>query len=195
MSLESIVEKIRADGRAEAEALLAEGETKASQIVAEANAKAEGLRRETEADVKRRAERIAEHYAAAARLDVKKIRLAARRKAAENACAQAKARLLSLEKEDVLPLYSRLLETYAEEGDGVLFAENFPYAKEVALLPVFRRKNLSVIRSGESGGKKIDGGMYLIGKISDKDLTYDALLKADFEERQARIVEALFRQS
>lgn len=191
MSVESIVEKIRADGRAEAESILAAGQKRADDLIEEANAEAEKTRREAEADVKKRAESIAERYAAAARLDVKKIRLSAKRKAVQNAYAEAKARLLSLGEEDAMRLYSRLIETYAEEGDALLFADGFRYVDRVALLPVFREKKLTIVKPNEKKGVRIDGGVYFVGKIADKDLSFDALLQADFEERQAEVAVAL----
>ncbi len=192
MSVESIVEKIRSDGHAEAENILAAGRKKADDIVNEANREAEKHRRETEEDVERRVQAIAEHYAAAARLDVKKIRLAARKKAAESVYAEAKKRLRNLSEEDTLKLFGRLLSSYAEEGDSVVFADDFGYVDQVALLPVFLQRKLSVLKAEKAQGVHVDGGLYLVGKTADKDLTFDALLKADFEERQAEIVNALF---
>ena len=41
-------------------------------------------------------------------------------------------------------------------------------------------------------GVKIDGGLYLAGKTADKDLSFDALLKADREENESRIAAELF---
>ena len=191
MSLESIVEKIRSDGRAEAEKLLAAGRRKADEIENSAKENAEKLRRETEADVQKRAESIAERYAATARLDVKKIRLAARKKAVESVYAQAKKQLCLLNEEETLRLFNRLLCAYAEEGDKVIFADNFAYEKSVKLLPVFTQKKLSVVSAAQKS-VSIDGGMYLTGKTSDKDLSFDALLKADAEENESNVASAIF---
>lgn len=191
MSLESIVEKIRSDGRAEAEKLLAAGRRKADEIENSAKENAEKLRRETEADVQKRAQSIAERYAATARLDVKKIRLAARKKAVESVYAQAKKRLCLLNEEETLRLFNRLLCAYAEEGDKVIFADNFAYEKSVKLLPVFTQKKLSVVSAAQKS-VSIDGGMYLTGKTADKDLSFDALLKADAEENESNVASAIF---
>ena len=90
MSVESIVERIRSDGKTEAEAILAAGKRKAEETENGAKAEAERLRRETESDVEKRAAAVAAHFAATARLDVKKIMLAARKKAVENVYAEAK---------------------------------------------------------------------------------------------------------
>ena len=191
MSVESIVEKIRSDGHAEAETLLAAGRKKADDIENDAKQSAEKLRRETEADVRKRAESIAERYAAAARLDVKKIRLAARKRAVEEVYAQAKKRLFGLNEEETLFLFNRLLCAYAEEGDKVIFADGFAYEKAVTLLPVFTQKKLTVPSGGQNSAT-IDGGMYLVGKTADKDLSFNALLKADRAENESDVASFLF---
>ena len=39
----------------------------------------------------------------------------------------------------------------------------------------------------------LDGGMRLVGKVSDKDLTYGALLAADKDANQANLAKELFK--
>lgn len=193
MSVESIVERIRSDGKTEAEAILAAGKRKAEETENGAKAEAERLRRETESDVEKRAAAVAAHFAATARLDVKKIMLAARKKAVENVYAEAKKRLIDLGEEETLALFNRLLCLYAEEGDAVIFADGFRYTEGVKLLPVFAQKKLKAVADGAAfAGVKIDGGLYLAGKTADKDLSFDALLKADREENESRIAAELF---
>lgn len=193
MSVESIVERIRSDGKTEAEAILAAGKRKAEETENGAKAEAERLRRETESDVEKRAAAVAAHFAATARLDVKKIMLAARKKAVENVYAEAKKRLIDLGEEETLTLFNRLLCLYAEEGDAVIFADGFRYTEGVKLLPVFAQKKLKAVSDGAAfAGVKIDGGLYLAGKTADKDLSFDALLKADREENESRIAADLF---
>ena len=193
MSVESIVERIRSDGKNEAEAILAAGKRKAEETENGAKAEAERLRRETESDVEKRAAAVAAHFAATARLDVKKIMLAARKKAVENVYAEAKKRLIDLGEEETLALFNRLLCLYAEEGDAVIFADGFRYTDGVKLLPVFAEKKLKAVSDGAAfAGVKIDGGLYLAGKTADKDLSFDALLKADREENESRIAAELF---
>lgn len=193
MSVESIVERIRSDGKTEAEAILAAGKRKAEETENGAKAEAERLRRETESDVEKRAAAVAAHFAATARLDVKKIMLAARKKAVENVYAEAKKRLIDLGEEETLTLFNRLLCLYAEEGDAVIFADGFRYTEGVKLLPVFAEKKLKAVSDGAAfAGVKIDGGLYLAGTTADKDLSFDALLKADREENESRIAAELF---
>ena len=94
-----------------------------------------------------------------------------------------------MNKADAVFLANRLLSAYAEDGDEIVFAENYRFVQEVSALPVVREKGLKV--SPKSA--KIDGGFMLCGKNSDKNLSYGALLAADREEFQADIAVSLFK--
>ena len=189
MSMQNIVDKILSDASAEAQAIVSDAESKAAQLLAEASLRAEKLRRETEEDVKRKTESIFEKKAASARLESAKLQLKEKRKAVDSVYALALDRLISLEKEDCLRLTASLLERYAEKGDELFFAENFKYASEVKLLPVVKEKGLKISQTRLS----LDGGMKLVGEISDKDLSYGALLSFDREEYQAELARELFK--
>ena len=69
-----------------------------------------------------------------------------------------------------------------------LFADNFLYAQDVAKLSVVRERKLKV----SSKKAKIDGGLLLIGKNSDKNLSFSALLAEDRELMQAEIASVIF---
>lgn len=189
MSMQKVVERILSDAQAESEEMLRRAEKKAEEIINEAHLRAEKNRAEVELEVKKKTESIFEKRDSDARLESAKIVLGEKRKTVEGVYALARARLLALEKEDVLRLYSRLLETYAETGDELFFAENFAFASEVERLPVVKQKGLKIAEKRLS----IDGGLKLVGKISDKDLSYSALLEADKEENQANLAKQLFK--
>ena len=190
MSREAIVERILSDANAEADAIRREAEEKAAGVIAAASARAEQGRREAEAEVKVRAEDVMKRRAAA-RLDSAKLLLAEKRRVLDGVYEAAFARLKGLDEEDALALAGRLLEEYAEEGDEILFAADYPYAAFVARLPVVAEKKLTL--SPERA--EIGGGFVLRGKTSDKDLSYGALLAADREEHQAEIAAELFKDN
>ena len=187
--MQNIVEKILSDANAEAQAIVAEAESKAAKIFADSSLRAEKFRRETEADVKQKTESIFEKKAADARLESAKLQLKEKRKAVDAVYAFALDKLVSLSKEDALKLTSILLDKYAEEGDELYFAENFKYADEVKILPVIKAKSLKIAKER----LPLDGGMKLIGKVSDKDLSYGALLATDREAHQADLARELFQ--
>lgn len=188
MSEQAIVERIISDAHAEAEEIIKEAENKAADTVAEASLRAERNKKGTEAEVKERVKGIFDGKAAAARLDCAKIMLGEKRGVIDGIYSRALGQLIELNKTDALYLAEKLLTAYAEEGDEIVFAENYKYAQDVLKLSVVKEKNLKA--SSERG--KFDGGFILCGKSSDKNLSYGALLAADREVNQAEIALHLF---
>ena len=188
MSEQAIVEKIIADANEEAKAIIADAEKKAEETVAAANARAERRKQGEKLAADKKAESILEGKAATARLDSAKILLGEKRAVIDEVYARALKGLLDLGKAEAVYLVSKLLEEYAEEGDEVVLADNFKYAPEVAKLDVIKEKKLKI----SAKRADIDGGMLLVGKSSDKNLSYSALLAADREEHQAEIAALIF---
>lgn len=188
MSKEAILERIVSDAQAAADATVAEAEGRAAEIIAEAEARAARDRQGTSAIIAERSKAIADGKAAAARLDAAKVMLAAKRGVIDAVYARALEKLKALPQKDAVRLAEGLLLSYAEDGDEIVFATNFAYKAQVLKLAVVAEKNLK--NSGKTAD--IDGGFILIGKNSDKDLSYGALLALDREERQAEIAAKLF---
>lgn len=188
MSEQAIVEKIISDAEAEAQAIISDAEKKAEETVDKANLWAERRKEGEKQAADKRAESILDGKAATARLDCAKIMLAEKRAVIDEVYARALEQLKNLGKADAVHLFERLLTLYAEEGDEVVFADGFSYAQDVAKLGVIKEKKLKVSPKKAN----IDGGCILIGKNSDKDLSFTALLAVDREERQAEIASALF---
>ena len=188
MSEQSIVERIISDARKEAEGIISDAESKAAETVAEGARRAERNKSGTQAEVNERVNGIFEGKAAAARLDCAKIALKERRTVIDEIYNRALNVLIGLDKSDALGLAEKLLSTYAEEGDVIVFAENYRYAQAVAELSVVKEKGLKV--SPERA--KLDGGFILCGKNSDKNLSYGSILAADREENQAEIAARIF---
>jgi V/A-type H+-transporting ATPase subunit E len=189
MSAENIIQRILSDGESEANAIIANAEKTAAAMLAEVSSRAETRRKETETEVGKRVESIFEKRAADARLESAKILLAEKRKVLDRVYQLALQRLVALEKEDCLKLFASLLQSYAEEGDEIFLAENFRYEKELALLPIVQEKKLKIARERIS----LDGGMRLIGKVSDKELSFGAILATDRENYQAALAAELFK--
>ena len=188
MSKEAILERIISDAQAAADATVAEAEGRAAEIIAEAEARAARDRQGTSAIIAERSKAFADGKAAAARLDAAKVMLAAKRGVIDAVYARALEKLKALPQKDAVRLAEGLLLSYAEDGDELVFATNFAYKAQVLKLAVVAEKNLK--NSGKTAD--IDGGFILIGKNSDKDLSYGALLALDREERQAEIAAKLF---
>lgn len=188
MGTEDIVARILSDADAEAAEIVASAEQSAKETLAAAERRAEERMAETREEVALRAQKIADGRAAAARLDAQKLLLFEKRRAIDEIYARALQSLMQLGKADSLRLVGNVLEAYAEEGDEVLFAEDYPYAAEAEKLPVFTRKKL--VASAERAAVK--GGFLLRGKLCDKDLSFGALLAADREKAEAELAARLF---
>ncbi len=188
MGKEEIVARIVSDAEAEAQEIVRAARERADAIVTAAEKEAEAERAEAEREASARAKFILDGKAATARLDSRKALLAEKRRVLDGVYFRALAALLCLEEHDSVLLAEKLLTENAEEGDEVVFSENFAYAEEVSALPVFGERHLSV--SAER--PKLSGGFLLRGKDCDKDLTFAALLAADREEHQAEIAAELF---
>ena len=188
MSEQAIVERIIADAEQEARAIISEAEERAKATVAEANERAAKNKQGTEAQVKAKAESIFDGKAAAARLDGAKIALGEKRAVIDEVYSRALEKLLNLSERETLYLCKRLLSEHAEEGDELMFADNFRYVQAVSALPVIKEKKLKV----STKRAKIDGGFMLCGKNSDKNLSYGAILALDREEKQSEIASVIF---
>ena len=189
MGTEQITKRILSDAEAEALAIVAAAEKKAEKLLSEASLRAEETRKTVESEVAEKRRAILEKRAADARLDSAKALLGEKRKVLETVYDEAHSRLLELPKEDALALVERLLCTYAETGDEIVFDKYFPYAADIKILPIVQEKGLRVAKDTQ----EIGGGLRLIGKVSDKDLSFKALILADRDENQASLARELFK--
>ena len=188
MSVEQITARIISDAEADAKQIIEGAEKRAARILETAAKEAEQGRRAVEADVAAKRVDALEKKTASARLESAKLLLREKRRVIDGIYHMALKELLSLNKEDALRLADRLLQLYAEEGDEIIFAENYAYAEEVSALPVITQKKMQV----SSQRLPLSGGFTLRGMKSDKDLSYGALLAADREEYQADLSKKLF---
>ena len=189
MSKELIRERILSDAANEAQAIEKNAQEKGAEIVAVAMKKAENERRETETEAKEKFDSVQEKRAAAARLESSKIWLSEKRKVIDGIYALAKERLVTLEKEQAVALSEHLLAKYAEKGDEIVFAENYKFVAEVALLPIVEKLSLKISKERI----KLDGGFLLKGEKADKDLSYGALLAVDRDAHQAELAQEIFK--
>ena len=189
MGTEQIVNKILSDAKETAAGIVADAENKAAKLLADASLRAESLREETQTEVVEKRKSILEKRAADARLDGSKLLLKEKRKVLDAVYDEALGRLLEASKEEQIRLMENLLEAYAEEGDEVCFAKNFQFAEEVKILPIVEEKKLVFAKECVA----LDGGLRLRGKISDKDLSFGALLAADREAYQAELAAKIFK--
>jgi V/A-type H+-transporting ATPase subunit E len=189
MGKQDIIDAIIADAEKEAEQIIAEAKGVADRILAEAQENADKQMSETISAAEDKAGRIIAGREASARLDGAKIKLADKRAVIDGIYAKAFNQLSNMKSSDCLAMTERLLISYAEEGDEIIFADAYPCAKQVSTLKVVADKKLKITFNG----RNVEGGFILCGKNSDKDLSFAALLAADREEHEAEIASELFK--
>ena len=187
--VEDIVARILSDADEEAQNIISEAKQKAAEILAAAKAQAAENKAEVEREVAAKAKSLASGKAAAARLDSQKVLLGEKRRVLDGVYAFARAALVGLNKKDSIALAERLLSAHAEKGEEIVFSLNYPYADDVAALPVVKKLGLTV--SDER--PELGGGFLLRGKTCDKDLSYPALIEADRSAHQAELALQLFK--
>jgi len=148
MSLDTVVEDIRDEARAQAEEIRAEAEERAEEVVAEAEAEAERIREEREREATRQVEQEREQKLSSAKLEAKQARLEARREVLQDVRDEVEQAIAGLEDgreeltralledaaaefdDDTVEVYGRaddqeLLESILEDYDGYEYAGEF----------------------------------------------------------------------
>lgn len=114
MGLEQVVEEIREEGQAEADAILGEAEEEAEAILAEAEDKAQAKREEIFAQADDEAEAERQRIVANAQLQAKKKRLNAESDVLSSVRSRVESRLVNLPTED----RKQLIASYIEASDA-----------------------------------------------------------------------------
>ena len=187
MSLETLKERIISDAKGEAEALLSAAQNKAAAIEAEAESEASESRRREEQEVNERIRAMEEGSAATVRLEAKKCNLKERRRVIDTIYERALNALMSLSEKESMELLQSLLKEFAQKGDTVALSKDYPYPASAAKVVTSAGCQLSSERAN------IKGGFYLYGKKCDRDISYEALLKADREDNQAELAAKIFK--
>ena len=187
MSLETLKERILSDAKGEAEALISAAQSKAAAIESEAQAEAAQSRRREEQEVEERIRAMEEGSAATVRLEAKKCNLKERRRVIDTIYARALEAMMSLSEKESMELLTALLKEFAQKGDTVALSQDYPYPAAAAKVIASAGYKLSSSRAN------IKGGFYLYGEKCDRDISYEALLKADREGNQAGLAAKIFK--
>ena len=186
---DAIIDKIVKDAESKAEELIlgakefAEEKKKAAEFWAKEYVK-------TQSDITRRdASDIVERRKIVAQLETKKITLKYKRALVDEAFDSVYEKLCSLGKKEYVAIVEKLLCENAETGDTVVLSGDGKIgAHELEKMPVFSEKKLSM--SDKAGD--FTGGVKLIGKTCDKDLSFKSVLEEAKENYTSPVAAILF---
>lgn len=186
---DAIIKRILNDAADKAREMENSAKEKASEKQREAKKWADEYIKSQTPALKKEAEEIVKRRITVADLEVRKILLAKKREAVDVVFSDAFKKLKTLNKEDYLKLVDRLISEYAESGDEVVLSRDGVLdKKDVESLGAVKEKGLKVRNS--KGG--FDGGVMLIGKVCDKDLTFGAIINGEKDVLISKIAEKLF---
>lgn len=188
MSENRLTEKIVSDAEERALAIVADAKRRADAIISEAEVSARALVDERMELAKARGEDTLRRYEINARLDSNKKLLAAKLAIVDGVFQRALEILAAMPKAEYAAFVGGLLEKFAEEGDRVILSQNCNCRAEIAALDIVRKRALII----ENTPGDFVGGAVLIGKNSDKNITFEALVEGVREKKQAEVAERLF---
>lgn len=185
----AIIDKIIEDAETKAAEIISIANAEAEKSIADGNSWAERYKSEQNAILNAANEDKVLRRKTVAELDVKKIVLKAKQDAIESVFDSAYKKLCLLNKAEYLSFLKKLLEKYAEEKDTVILSsDNIISEKDLSDLKVVSDKHLTV---SDVKGDFI-GGVMLVGKICDKDLTFKSIVNESKSEFVSEVSKELF---
>ncbi len=186
---EAIIKKILDDAQTKATDIVAEASQTSDNAISQAKEWAKNYTLAEEKRLQRDIKDIFERKLTVAQLDVRKAILGDKQNLINKAFELAREKLCAMPKNDYLAFVSRLIEEHAEDGDAIVLSnDGVLTAKDVEGLPVYKAKSLKI--SQEKGNFK--GGVLLIGKASDKSLTFADIIEGIKEDEVASVADLLF---
>jgi V/A-type H+-transporting ATPase subunit E len=193
MSLDTVVEDIREQARARADAIREEADEEADQLIAEAEADAEEIREEIVGDAEAQIEQEREQKLSSAKLEAKQARLEARRDVLQSVRDDVEQAIEELSGEDRRELTAALLDAAAEEFDDDAEVEIYGRADDQELF-----EDLLSEYDGYEYAGEYDclGGLVAESQTSRVRVknTFDSILDEVWEDNLREISDRLFEQ-
>lgn len=188
---DAIIERILSDATEKAQALIDDAEKEATSRVTAAKDWADKYKSAQEKILNDDVREISFRRMTVAELDVRKLFLQAKQQVVSEVFDAVYDKLCSLDKLTYIKFTEKLISENADDGDEIVLAENDSVSeKDILALKVVKEKNLTV--SKESGNFK--GGVMLVGKLCDKDLSFERLIEDKKDFYMSKVVEKLFGQ-
>lgn len=187
---QAIIDKITGDATAKAEQIAQEASAKAEAVQAKAREKAEEIIAEGEAKKKAAFDTVVANAAVVANLDCKKALLTAKTQLIGKAFDRA-AETLRADKKKYLELVGKMIAAGAEDGDKVRVCKNDEDVINKAFVDSVAKK-LKIKLSLDKEFAPIKGGVILVGKNYDKNLSLDLELQTLREECEGEVAKVLF---
>lgn len=187
---QKIIDKILSDATHDAGEMLSEAVKKAEALVAVKQAEADAEYDLSVEEARKAGEEVVRRRLTVADLEVKKLLLSAKKQAVDEAFEESLKKLLALPKEEYAALVESMIASAADDGDVVVISENDKNVLAKAFFDKISAKIGKKLTLSDTFGN-FRGGVMLLGKGVDKNLTFEselALLRDEVEPEVAKIM-------
>lgn len=187
---QKIIDKILSDAKHDAGEMLSEALKKAEALVAAKQAEADAEYDLSVEEARKAGEEVVRRRLTVADLEVKKLLLSAKKQAVDEAFEESLKKLLALPKEEYTALVESMIASAADDGDVVVISENDKNVLTKAFFDKISAKIGKKLTLSDTFGS-FRGGVMLLGKGVDKNLTFEselALLRDEVEPEVAKIM-------
>ena len=187
---QAIIDKIIGDANARAAQIAEEAKAKTDAIAEKAEKAAADIIAEGEAKKKAAFDTVVANSAVVANLDCKKALLTAKTNLIGEAFDRA-AEILRADKKKYRDLVSKMIASAAEDGDKVRVSELDKDVLDKAFIESVAKKCKKKLTPDKEYAQ-IKGGVILVGKNYDKNLSLDLELQTLREECEGEVAKVLF---
>lgn len=187
---QKIIDKILSDAKHDAGEMLSEALKKAEALVAAKQAEVDAEYDISVEEARKAGEEVVRRRLTVADLEVKKLLLSAKKQAVDEAFEESLKKLLALPKEEYTALVESMIASAADDGDVVVISENDKNVLTKAFFDKISAKIGKKLTLSDTFGN-FRGGVMLLGKGVDKNLTFEselALLRDEVEPEVAKIM-------
>ncbi len=187
---QKIIDKILSDATHDAVEMLSEALKKAEALVVAKQAEADAEYDLSVEEARKAGEEVVRRRLTVADLEVKKLLLSAKKQAVDEAFEESLKKLLALPKEEYAVLVESMIASAADDGDVVVISENDKNVLTKAFFDKISAKTGKKLTLSDTFGN-FRGGVMLLGKGVDKNLTFEselALLRDEVEPEVAKIM-------
>lgn len=187
---QKIIDKILSDATHDAGEMLSEALKKAEALVAAKQSEADAEYDLSVEEARKAGEEVVRRRLTVADLEVKKLLLSAKKQAVDEAFEESLKKLLALPKEEYAALVESMIASAADDGDVVVISENDKNVLTKAFFDKISAKIGKMLTLSDTFGN-FKGGVMLLGKGVDKNLTFEselALLRDEVEPEVAKIM-------
>ena len=193
--LEKIIEQIDRDAHESASEVLAQADAECAKILEAAQAESDKIDARAAADAEALREDILSRGESGAQMQRKNRILTAKQDMIGTVIDRAREKLLGMESIDYFVLLGKLVEKYAQPGDGIMYLSSFDlgrvptYFRRV-LADTAQKKHGTLVLSSES--RDISGGFVLAYGGIEENCSFDAMIEDQKEHLQDVVRAKLF---